>query len=189
MSVGADPPTWPAPSGPLNDARHRAEGTTRADGLKVHAAIRRRERSRCGSVRHLLVCTQRLRVERAFSARFPSIDDRRRNRSSPIEFINSPGRPKPSGRIRIALPRRSAQEERRGESGDSGLHTPRYESMAAFASTKEQPVRRRKEATAPITLPESMSRISSSLRPGRQAGGFSADGAGECESGAEAGSS
>ena len=39
LSVGTDPPTWSAPSGLLNDARHQAGGTTWADGLKVHAAI------------------------------------------------------------------------------------------------------------------------------------------------------
>ena len=38
MSVGGTPPTWAPPSGSLNDARHRAGSTTRADGLKVHAA-------------------------------------------------------------------------------------------------------------------------------------------------------
>ena len=90
LSVGADPMTRSTTSGSLNDARIRAGSTTRADGLKVQAAIRQRERSRCGSVRHLLVCTHRLRAERASSTRFPSIDDRRRNRSSPMEFFNPP---------------------------------------------------------------------------------------------------
>ena len=39
MSVGAAPPTWAAPSGSLDDARHRAGSNSRADGLKVQAAI------------------------------------------------------------------------------------------------------------------------------------------------------
>lgn len=90
LSVEADPLTRSTTSGSLNDARIRAGSTTRADGLKAQAAIRQRERSRCGCVRHLLVCTHRLRAERASSTRFPSIDDRRRNRSSPIEFFNPP---------------------------------------------------------------------------------------------------
>ncbi len=87
LSVGADPLTRSAPSGSLNDASIRAGSTTRADGLKAQAAIRQRERSRCDCVRHLLVCTHRSRAERASSTRFPSIDDRRRNRSSPVYFI------------------------------------------------------------------------------------------------------
>lgn len=90
LSVEADPLTRSTTSGSLNDARIRAGSTTRADGLKVQTAIRQQERSRCDSVRHLLVCTHRSRAERASSTRFPSIDDRRRNRSSPIEFFNPP---------------------------------------------------------------------------------------------------
>ena len=39
MSVGAAPPTWATPSGSLDDARHRAGSNSRADGLKVQAAI------------------------------------------------------------------------------------------------------------------------------------------------------
>ena len=39
MSVGGAPPTWATPSGSLDDARHRAGSNSRADGLKVQAAI------------------------------------------------------------------------------------------------------------------------------------------------------
>ena len=92
LSVGADPPTRSVPSGSLYDARNRAGSTTRTDGLKAQAAIRQRERSRCDCVRHLLVCTHRSRAERASSTRFSSIDDRRRNRSSPVELSPHPDR-------------------------------------------------------------------------------------------------
>ena len=39
LSVGGTPPTWATPSGSLDDARHRAGSNSRADGLKVQAAI------------------------------------------------------------------------------------------------------------------------------------------------------
>jgi len=73
--------------------RRQTPGRKQLPGWRTKGSgcdIRQRERSRCDSVRHLLVCTHRLRVERTFSARFTSIDDHCRNRSSPIEFFNSP---------------------------------------------------------------------------------------------------
>lgn len=130
LSVGAGPLTRPAPSGSLNDARNRAGSTTRADGLKAQAAIRQRERSRCDCVRHLWVCTHRSRAERASSTRFPSIDDRRRNRSSPVYFFMAPTRiaPHRPHQPTRRRPRRSRRMAPRGSAHGEparSLHPPR----------------------------------------------------------------
>ena len=88
VSVAAGPVTGPLASGLLADASYRAEGEPGLTDLRCSRSGGEGEVRLLGFGSHHL--RRGLRDHVAFSARFPCIDDQRRNQSPPVELCHQP---------------------------------------------------------------------------------------------------